>query len=68
MDFVDKTGKFYEWFARRGGEALADQARRQLLAAQSVPVEWAFSEQKALDATRALFQSKGISGITLTLR
>jgi hypothetical protein len=44
---------------------LFDQARRQLGAAKGVPIEWSFSNQKTLDATRKLFQDNNIEGITL---
>jgi len=51
-NFVDKTGRFYEWF--RGAKALEQQATRQISAAAGEKVVWVFSEQRALDATRLL--------------
>jgi hypothetical protein len=56
-NFVDKSGKFYDWF--RGRNALLNQAARQVQAADGERVVWVFSEQRALDATRLLFKSLG---------
>jgi len=63
--FVNKEGKFYEWF--RGSRALVDQARRQLKAAGGMKVEWVFAEEAAMKATRILFDKEEIYGITLRL-
>jgi hypothetical protein len=52
-NFVDQAGRFYSWF--RGRRALVKQAERQLKAADGERVVWVFSEQRALDATRQLF-------------
>ena len=62
-NFVAKDGNFQSWFA--GKESLLDQARRQLQAADGVPIEWNFSSQKTLDATKKLFEKNKIKGIKL---
>ena len=62
-NFVSKTGDFYSWF--KGKDALLDQARRQLKAANGAAIEWNFSSQKSLDATQKLFKENNISGIDL---
>jgi hypothetical protein len=63
-NFVDKTGKFRDWFP---GTGLVDQARRQLRAAGGMPVEWVFAEREAMEATRDLLARKGITGIMFRL-
>ena len=63
-DFVNiKTGEFQSWF--KGKFALLNQAERQLRAANGIPIEWNFSNQKSLDATKKLFEGNGITGIIL---
>jgi len=44
---------------------MVTQARNQLDAAGGAHIEWNFSSQKSLDATKALFKQNDISGITL---
>jgi hypothetical protein len=53
-----KTGEFYNSF--KGKDGLLNQARRQLEAAKGADLEWHFSNQKALDATKSLFEKNGI--------
>jgi RHS repeat-associated protein len=67
-NFVSKkTGQFYDWFVndpQKGAPKLLDQARRQIEAAKGASIEWNFSSQKTLDATKAYFESNGLkSGI-----
>jgi RHS repeat-associated protein len=64
-NFVDKAGKFYDWF--KGSGALVEQARRQVRAAGGTAIEWVFAEEKALRATQTLLDGAGIQGITLRL-
>jgi len=58
-----RNGEFQPWF--RGADALASQARRQLMAAGGSPIQWHFAEQSAANATRTLFSKRGISGIEI---
>jgi len=58
-----KTGEFQNWF--KGADALIDQAKRQIQAANGTPVEWNFSSEKSLNATRILFEDNGVKGINL---
>jgi len=41
------------------------QAQRQIKAANGAKIEWNFSSQKSLDATRKLFEENGIKDIDL---
>lgn len=61
--FVDKTGKFYEWFS--GKDDLLNQARKQLKAADGLPIEWHFADEAGYNATKALFEERHIEGILL---
>jgi hypothetical protein len=58
-----KNGQFRSWFA--GAEGLVNQAREQLQAANGTPIQWHFAEQAAANATRQLFQDKGVTGIDI---
>ncbi len=62
-NFVGKNGEFYSWF--KGRQSLLDQAERQIKAANGASIEWNFSSQKSLDATRKLFIDNNITEITL---
>jgi len=42
-----------------------NQAKRQLVAANGTPIEWNFSTEKLLNATKELFKTNDIKGITL---
>lgn len=53
-----KTGEFYNSF--KGKDGLLIQARRQLEAANGADIEWHFSNQKSLNATKSLFEKNGI--------
>jgi RHS repeat-associated protein len=70
-NFVNaKTGQFQNWFvnSKKGAKSLLDQAQRQITAANGASVEWNFSSQKILNATKSYFESQGIkSGITYKL-
>jgi RHS repeat-associated protein len=69
-NFVNKkTGQFQDWYknSKTGGQSLLDQAQRQIKAANGADIEWNFSTQKTLDATRSYFESQGIKGITYKL-
>jgi len=61
-NFVNRnTGKFHSWFQGRDG--LTNQARRQIQAADGVPIDWYFQDRVTMDAVSALFMEEGISGI-----
>ena len=62
-NFVGKDGSFQSWF--KGQDGLVDQASRQIEAADGAAIEWNFSSQKTLDATKELFKQNDITGITL---
>ena len=51
-----KNGKFRTWF--QGARGLVDQARRQFIAAQGIPIEWHFAEEIAANVVRNLLASK----------
>ena len=56
-----------DWFknSKTGGQSLLDQAQRQIKAANGVDIEWNFSSQKTLDATKSYLESQGVTkGIT----
>lgn len=55
-----RNGSFQPWFS--GAKGLVSQAQRQLAAAGGSPIQWHFVEEAAANATRALFQQRGISG------
>jgi RHS repeat-associated protein len=59
-----RGGRFMPWF--RGADALASQGQRQLAVAGETPIRWAVAEPEATTAIRALFRSRGISGIDVT--
>lgn len=61
--FVGKDGNFRPWY--RGADSLADQARRQLAAANGTPITWHVAEENAAGAMRNLFANEGISGINV---
>lgn len=65
-NFVNSKGEFHAWF--RGKESLVDEATRQLRAANGTPISWEFKTQKTLDATKKLFESRGINGINFNLK
>lgn len=62
-NFVNKDGRFYEWF--RGQHSLSLQARRQIAAANGKIIEWHIAEEKALEAIKKLFGDQAITGINL---
>ncbi|MFD2584361.1 Tox-REase-5 domain-containing protein [Pedobacter vanadiisoli] len=62
-NFVNKNGEFQDWFI--GKDPLVDQARRQLEAANGSVIEWNFSSQKSLNATKTLFEQNNIRSILL---
>ena len=55
-----KDGQFRSWFS--GADGFAAQAQRQLGAANGAPIQWRFAEESAANATKTLFQQRGISG------
>jgi hypothetical protein len=59
-----KDGRFVPWFT--GADDLVSQAQRQLAAAGGTPIRWPVAEPEAIVAIRALFRSRGISGIDIT--
>ena len=58
-----KNGQFQPWF--NGADGLAAQAQRQISAANGAPIQWRFAEEAAANATRNLFQQRGITGIDI---
>ncbi|MGC4013099.1 MAG: RHS repeat-associated core domain-containing protein [Luteolibacter sp.] len=58
-----RDGQFMPWY--NGADSMVAQAQRQLGAAGGVPIEWHFAEEAAANATRNLFQSRGIEGISI---
>ncbi len=62
--FIDpETGRFKSWFS--GADDLVDRARRQLEAAQGVPIEWHFYQEDTLEAVRKLLEGADVHGIDL---
>ena len=57
--YAGKLGQ--EWY--NGNEALIDQARRQVEAAEGTPIEWHFAEKEAADTARGMLQKENITGI-----
>jgi hypothetical protein len=51
------------WFAPSGARQLIEQARRQLQAADGVPIRWHVAEKKAADAIRKLLKGAGFDDI-----
>jgi hypothetical protein len=62
VNFV-KNGEFQAWWD--GAEGFVQQAQRQLGAAGGTPIQWHFAEEVAANATKALFQQRGINGIEI---
>ena len=60
-----KDGRFVPWYDGAGG--LADQARRQLVAASGAKIEWHVAEPEAATAIGNLFADRGISGISIVV-
>lgn len=61
-NFVNKkTGEFYDWF--KGKDSLINQANRQINASEGAQMNWYFSEEASMNATKSLFQSQGINRI-----
>ncbi len=62
-------GTFLQWWVNSptGGEAVVNQAVRQLAAAGGMPIQWYVAEPEALSAFQQLLSSRGISGIQLVL-
>ena len=58
-----KDGQFRSWFS--GADSLVAQAQRQLNAANGTPIQWRFAEEVAANATRVLFQQRGVTGIDI---
>lgn len=60
--FFQANGLPKPWFAK-GAEALVKQARRQVEAGGGATIQWHVAELEAANAIRALFQSRGITGV-----
>lgn len=58
-----RNGVFQPYF--QGADSLVQQARRQLVAAAGVPIEWHVAEEQAAVAMRNLLRDNGISGIEI---
>ena len=56
--FVLPTGEFDPEVSV--GKNIADQARRQLVTADRMPLQWHVAEPKAADAIRDLFEKNGL--------
>ena len=64
--FVDEsTGEFYNWFMNRGGNALINEANRQIAASEGATIKWYFAEESAMNATQKLLSDVGITNIQL---
>jgi hypothetical protein len=57
------TGQFQPWF--NGANSMVKQAKNQLGVANGAPIQWRFAEESAANATRTLFQQRGINGIDI---
>jgi RHS repeat-associated protein len=62
-NFVNKSGKFYDWFT--GKEEILNQAKKQVTAAEGLPIEWHVADEASYNAFKDLFTSKQVEGITL---
>jgi len=58
-----KDGKFQSWF--RGQDALVNQAKQQILAANGLQIEWHIAEKETLTAINILFKNNNITAIKL---
>jgi len=58
-----RNGQFQPWF--QGADELASQAQRQIAAAGGTPITWSVAEADAATAINHLFESRGISGISV---
>ncbi|EPH03781.1 hypothetical protein HMPREF1531_01207 [Propionibacterium sp. oral taxon 192 str. F0372] len=58
-----KNGRFQKWWLDTGGEAMLTQAKNQLKAAGTTPVQWRVAEPEAVDAIRRLFHDNDVFGI-----
>jgi RHS repeat-associated protein len=58
-----RNGEFVDWF--RGGDALVEQAQRQVQAAGGTPIQWHFAESAAAGAAQKLLKEAGVSGIAI---
>jgi hypothetical protein len=56
-----KDGEFLDWFT--GQDALVEQAKRQLKAANGNPIDWYCINEPTKKAMQNLFKEKGVSGI-----
>jgi hypothetical protein len=54
-----------KWFAPSGATQLVEQARRQFIAANGVPIRWHVAEKKAADAIRKLLAGGSVKGIEI---
>ena len=52
-----KNGEFRTWF--QGARGLIEQAHRQLIAAQGIPIEWHVAERTAADVIYKLLEEAG---------
>ncbi|MHB8089290.1 MAG: Tox-REase-5 domain-containing protein, partial [Anaerolineaceae bacterium] len=58
-----KNGQFRTWF--QGARGLIEQARRQLIAAQGIPIEWHVAEKTAVDVISKLLEEAGYGTIKI---
>ena len=64
LNFVNpKTGEFHRWF--KGKEDIISQAKRQKDAASGNRIRWTFENEEVMNATKNLFEARGIDGIEL---
>ena len=62
--FVNKnTGQFHPWF--RGGDALRNQAAKQVNAANGTPIQWHFNDATSMNAVKRYLGN--IQGIEFVL-
>ncbi len=60
-----KDGRFRDWFA--GARSLANQASRQLEAANGTPIEWDVADASTAEAINSLFARANIRGINVVV-
>ena len=62
---LDTAGTWHDWFikSKTGTQSIVDQAKRQIKAAQGVPIEWHFEEKIVRDLVEHLINKEKLKGI-----